>query len=271
MMTFSHQREQEHRRGKDAGMMYRSASQFRVRTSAKPSANGRTLTGLCVPYLANSEPMRDSQGTFVEQYGAGCFGQSIRSGDVRALVEHDMSKLLARQGTGRLRFREERDGLFAEIDMPAASYADDVLALVKTGDLDSMSCGFFILAEKWSSQDGQRTRIITQGRLIEVSSVAMPAYSQTSLALAEDEDEQLMHDPEDDDLDFDDLDVLATASSGRRLTTRSSRKGSVPTLAQNEARLAALRAGLTDLERARRELAAIDPLAEYRRQIAALR
>ncbi len=99
--------------------------------------------------------------------------------------------------------------------MPPATYSDDVLALVKTGDLDSMSCGFFILAEKWSSQDGQRMRTITQGRLIEVSSVAMPAYSQTSLAIAseDDQDEQLMHDPEDDDLDFDDLDVLATASS----------------------------------------------------------
>ncbi|MEO1192391.1 MAG: HK97 family phage prohead protease [Pseudomonadota bacterium] len=118
-------------------------------------------------------------GVVTETVAPGAFGRALAGGrDIVALVDHDPTRLLARQRSGTLRLREDTQGLAFDLDLPDTQAGRDILALAARGDLGGMSFGFTIPegGERW---DGNH-RTLLQVDLVEISVVsAWPAYDST--------------------------------------------------------------------------------------------
>lgn len=104
--------------------------------------------------------------------------------DVRALVDHDTSKIIGRTTAGTLELRKTRRGLQVEIDPPATSYGKDILESLRRGDVTGMSFGFRVLDDDWRMEDGTPLREVTDMRISEVSVVTFPAYEATDVGVA---------------------------------------------------------------------------------------
>lgn len=107
------------------------------------------------------------------------------STDVRALFNHDASRLLGRQSAGTLRLSADNDGLAFEVDLPDTSYARDLRELMSRGDLTGASFGFIPGDDVWDkAPDGQSRRTHTRiAQLVDVSPVTFPAYEDAGVAL----------------------------------------------------------------------------------------
>lgn len=121
---------------------------------------------------------------FQERFLPGAFAKDLASGrDVLALVGHELSKVLARRSNGTLTLREDEAGLWVEIrPNMETSFAQDLVALVRRGDLKQMSIGFVATKDRWVN-DPQvgRIREVLEAELLEVSIVSLPAYAGTSI------------------------------------------------------------------------------------------
>jgi len=103
--------------------------------------------------------------------------------DIRALVDHDPSKILGRFSARTLKLTKERTGLRAEIDPPNTSYARDLMVSISRGDITGGSFSFRTITDQWHTEDGDEVREILDMEVFEVSAVTFPAYPQTGAAL----------------------------------------------------------------------------------------
>lgn len=125
-------------------------------------------------------------GPHWEQINRGAFDAVLGAEpDVRALVNHDPSKVLGRSGAGTLKLGVDDDGLAFEVDLPDTSYANDLRTLVARGDVTGASFGFVPGKDAWSkAPDGRQLRShVSLSRLVDVSVVTFPAYSGAGVAL----------------------------------------------------------------------------------------
>lgn len=137
-----------------------------------------------VGYAAVFNSLSADLGGFKERIKPGAFNQSLTGGgDIRALVDHDSSKLLGRTSSGTLRIGEDERGLRVEIDLPDTSHARDVLSLVKRRDVRGMSFGFRVRegGQRFTKEAGQTIRELSAIDLREVTVTSIPAYADTSL------------------------------------------------------------------------------------------
>jgi Escherichia/Staphylococcus phage prohead protease len=153
----------------------------------KAKSGGRTLSGYAARFNQNSLPIPGAAGPFIEQLAPGCFSDALAAGDeIRALMDHDHTKILARRSNGSLRIAEDNLGLAVELDVPRTSYADDLLALVDSGLIAGMSFSLYCIEDRWSqiTVDGQvwALRTVLRADLDEVTATSVPAYPSTSLA-----------------------------------------------------------------------------------------
>lgn len=141
--------------------------------------NGKkTIVGV-IPFNSRSQDMG-----FYEYIAPTAFNKSIADGaDVRALMNHDTSKVLGRVKNGTLRLSTDQFGLNIECDLPDTSYARDVYSLIKDGYNNGLSFGFNVVKEEWKDEkeEGRDVRVLKEVRLYEVSfAVAFPAYEATN-------------------------------------------------------------------------------------------
>jgi HK97 family phage prohead protease len=143
----------------------------------RADAAGRKLIG----YAATFGTPAKIANRFTETIRAGAFRSTLdKREDVLALVDHDAGKLLGRTRAGTLRLAEDAKGLSFEVDLPATTLGNDVLALAERGDLGGMSFGFEVLDDVWPNPS---TRELRSVHLVEVSVIhAIPAYPATSVA-----------------------------------------------------------------------------------------
>lgn len=144
----------------------------------RASDTGRTIAGYAAVF--NSET--DIGGFFREKIAPGAFGPSLKA-DVRALFDHDSSKVLGRTKAGTLKLSEDDHGLKAEIDLPDTQTARDLAASMERGDIDGMSFGFRVTKQEWDETSDPPLRTILEVELFEVSVVTFPAYADTEIAL----------------------------------------------------------------------------------------
>jgi len=91
---------------------------------------------------------------------------------------------LGRVSSGTLRIGTDKRGLFYEVDLPNTSYANDLVELMKRGDVNQSSFAFLIENDRWEQRDGITYRIIEKvSRLLDVSPVAQPAYPDATSEL----------------------------------------------------------------------------------------
>jgi HK97 family phage prohead protease len=122
-------------------------------------------------------------GGFFEVIRKGAFKRSLEANDdILALAHHDRSRPLARRSKGTLKLEEDDKGLRVEITLNDSSSARDVLADVKSGNIEGMSFSFSTINDEVTRADGIVLRELIDVELHEVSPVTMPAYPETSIA-----------------------------------------------------------------------------------------
>ena len=140
---------------------------------------GNTIRGYAAVYNSDSEWM----GGFYEQIATGAFDE-VMDNDTRAYFNHDENLLLGRVSSGTLRLGSDERGLYYEVDLPNTSYANDLVELMKRGDVNQSSFAFLIDSDRWEERDGKTYRIIEKvSRLLDVSPVAQPAYPDATSEL----------------------------------------------------------------------------------------
>lgn len=143
---------------------------------------GKTVRGYAAVYNSDSEWM----GGFYEQIATGAF-DDVLDNDVRAYFNHDENLLLGRVSSGTLRIGTDKRGLYYEVDLPNTTYANDLVELMKRGDVNQSSFAFLIDQDRWEQRDGKTYRIIEKvSRLLDVSPVSQPAYPDATSELKRD-------------------------------------------------------------------------------------
>lgn len=150
-------------------------------------ANGvQTIVGI-IPFNSRSVEM----GWFSEVITDTAFSKTLSDGaDVKALYCHDTGKVLGRTKNGSLRLSVgmmgETKGLVCECDLSDTSYSRDAYALIKRGDVNTMSFGFYPVQERVETEGDQEVHYLLEVRLIEVSFVVpFPAYEETNSSARE--------------------------------------------------------------------------------------
>jgi HK97 family phage prohead protease len=148
---------------------------------ATAEVSGRTLTG-----VAHAFGTRTLVGNRYFEFAPSAFDEALKVSDVRAFWNHDTQLLLGSQHAGTVDVVAKPDGLHYRIEVPETTYADDMLALIKRGDLSSMSFGIFpgkVTTSK--APDGKQVVThISVKSLFDISPVSMPAFATgTSIAL----------------------------------------------------------------------------------------
>ena len=149
---------------------------------------GPKITG----YAAVFDKWSADLGGFKERIRTGAFKKAIGKSDVRGLFNHDSNFVLGRQSNNTLTIKEDKNGLWMEIDPPDTQIIRDlVLAPIKRGDITQQSFAFVVAqnGDEWKNLNGEKpdepaTRTITEvDELFDVSPVTYPAYPDTSVAL----------------------------------------------------------------------------------------
>ena len=156
----------------------------RVEFRSEAVIEGDTLVGLAHVYGERAL----IGGNHYETFAEGAFDEAMKTSDVRAFYEHDRGKLLGRQKSGTLRLRAEKNALAYEIDLPHTTYGEDLRELVRRGDIAESSFGFIPGKYEWrKAPDGKpERRHLSVASLVDVSPVAIPAFSGTAIQLRSD-------------------------------------------------------------------------------------
>ena len=142
--------------------------------------NKRTVEG----YAAVFEKQSEDLGGFRETIQRGAFKDAIANSDVRALFNHDANMILARNTSGTLRLEEDNIGLKYSFEAPQTQMGNDLLEMIKRGDINQSSFGFTVEEDSWDDDAGYMVRTIKKiKRLFDVSAVTYPAYPDASVAL----------------------------------------------------------------------------------------
>ena len=150
------------------------------------SSSPGTLSG----YSATYNRLSSNLGGFVERIANTAFDRSLRNGDdVVCNFNHDNNLILGRTRSGSLRLRSDVVGLHNECDLPDTSYARDLLASVRRGDVTDQSFAFSVDDEDWSDEPdpndrGARIKVRTlkSVRLVDTAFVVSAAYPGTSVS-----------------------------------------------------------------------------------------
>lgn len=120
----------------------------------------------------------------------GCFEEiapesfdNVDLSDVRALIDHEASKVLGRTKSGTLTLSVDAKGVYGEIKVNENdTEAMNLYSRVQRGDVDQCSFGFSILDEAMETRDdGSYKFTIKAIELFEVSVVTFPAYADTAV------------------------------------------------------------------------------------------
>lgn len=141
------------------------------------------ITGHAAPFNSLSLDL----GGFREKIRPGAFSRTIRDGHpIFAVHHHHYGNLLGSTQGRTLSLSEDDRGLYFEIELPDTSLGRDVHALVKRGDLASMSFSFLVngaRGERWYETDDDKIeRELLDVDLLEISTVALPAYRASKVS-----------------------------------------------------------------------------------------
>lgn len=146
--------------------------------------DSRILAGYASVFNAESKDL----GGFTEMISPSAFDGVIERSDVFALLDHDRNKVLARskKGKGSLELSVDEKGLQFRFEAANTTLGNDVLAMVKRGDLTDASFCFTVEDETWQKkEDGTYLRTINKiGDLYDVAICYNGAYSDAYTEVA---------------------------------------------------------------------------------------
>jgi HK97 family phage prohead protease len=152
-------------------------------TTSPPEIRADGAVKVARGYAALFNTRADIGGFFTESIAPGAFTETLKSSDIRALVNHDSGRVIGRSTAGTLRLKEDATGLAVEIDLPDTTDGRDLAVQLARGDISGMSFGFRVTNDQWDETGDTPERTIRGVELFEVSAVAFPAYADTSIAM----------------------------------------------------------------------------------------
>ena len=165
-------------------MTQNKSKQIEVRcqtSELRTNAEGRTIVGYAAKFERWSEPI---MGWFKEQIARDAFSECDVT-DVIMCFNHNIDSILARTTSGTLTLSTDDEGLRFEFEAPATTMGNDMLELVRRGDISKCSFKFTVEEDEWRYADkdngleyDERT-IRKIDKLYDVSLVVYPAYSDT--------------------------------------------------------------------------------------------
>lgn len=148
------------------------------------NSESRKVEGYAIVFNSQSEDLG-----FIETIEASAIDDEvIAKSDVFALMNHDDKRgILARsrKGKGSLKLSIDNKGLKYEFEAPNTALGNELLEMLKRGDITSSSFAFTVAehGDKWEKRNGKYYRTITKiDKLFDVSPVYNPAYSETTVA-----------------------------------------------------------------------------------------
>ena len=167
------------------------SAQIELRAAAE-GEEPKKVFGYAAKFNSRSENLGSEGYQFYEIILPGAF-DGVLLDDVRALLNHESSAILARSknGIGSLSLGVDATGLWYEFEAPDTQVGRDLMTSLKRGDIDQSSFSFTVSrdGESWeSSQNGDgpivNVRTISKvSRLYDVSPVTYPAYPDATVAL----------------------------------------------------------------------------------------
>jgi HK97 family phage prohead protease len=148
-------------------------------------SGGRTVTGYAAKFNKWSEPIC---GWFTEQIRSGAF-DGCDTGDAIMCFNHNVDDILARTASGSLSLSVDEIGLRFSFEAPNTSTGNDMVELLRRGDIDKCSFRFVVGQDEWLYADeknglkyDQRT-ILKIAKLYDVALVVYPAYPDTEASV----------------------------------------------------------------------------------------
>lgn len=155
---------------------------------------GRTIEGYAVVFEQESRVLYDieKRRAFVEVIEKGAITEELlRSCDVKAVLEHNKQRLLARcfRGTGSLVLELDEYGLKYRFDAPNTVDGDFAVEMIKRGDIFGSSFAYYANDKDktkvtYSMKDGLLTRTVHKiDRITDISPVSDPAFFGTDVTV----------------------------------------------------------------------------------------
>lgn len=144
-------------------------------------SGGRTVTGYAAKFETWSTPIH---GWFIEKIRYGAF-EGCDMTDTIMCFNHNIDAILARVASQTLTLEVDEIGLRFSFDAPNTSIGNDMVELLRRGDISQCSFRFIVEQDEWFYADDdnglkhdQRT-IIKISKLYDVALVVYPAYKDT--------------------------------------------------------------------------------------------
>lgn len=149
----------------------------------RAGTDGLSFRGYAAVFNSWSEDL----GGFRERIRPGAFAKSLREKRaIKMFLNHNSDVVLASTRKATLTLSEDDKGLLAEASLPDNEWGRPVADAIRRGDIDSMSFGFQVAADKQSWSEDGTERDLHEVRLWEVSPVTgWPAYPKTSASVRE--------------------------------------------------------------------------------------
>lgn len=146
------------------------------------------LTGYAIKFGQRSKKL----GNYYEIIDARAL-DGVDLTDVKALVDHEYSKVLGRTLSNTLSLEIDNVGLKFEIELADTTYANDLYKSIERGDINECSFGFRIDEADRNSTTVERIDSDTYLRTVkkikelrEISIVSLPAYENTNAEIKRD-------------------------------------------------------------------------------------
>jgi HK97 family phage prohead protease len=160
-------------RSKEETMEKRSIN-FELR--AKPES--RTIFGTATVFNSSYD-----MGWYDEEMSSDSLNEADMK-DVVALFNHDMNMVLARTSSGTVLRGVTGNAMEYEFEAPNTSLGNDLLEMVKRGDVYQSSFAFTVEKESWQEREGSKPKRIIRSikKVYDVSPVTYPANPDTMVA-----------------------------------------------------------------------------------------
>lgn len=155
----------------------------------RASSESRTIEGYAALFGQETD-----LGFFREIILPGAFNGADMT-DVRALFNHDPNLILGRTASGTMTLEVDERGLKYRFEAPNTTAGNDLLEMIRRGDVSQSSFAFTVDKEDWEEERGKPAlRKIEQfSTLYDVSPVTYPAYTNTTVQARSAEDVYKSH------------------------------------------------------------------------------
>ena len=118
-----------------------------LKTRTEENSSERIISGYINKFNTRSQFMG-----FYEEVDNGAFDKTLADGhNIYAMYNHNSDKILGSSRSGSLKLNVDNVGLHFELRInPNISYASDIAELVKSGDLEGCSFGFWVTDDEWT-------------------------------------------------------------------------------------------------------------------------